>query len=211
MLGIPKDPEGQKKFMIGAAPFVLLFVFYQFYHTKRTTEIEELTAQYDMLDAKNQTAKSQSSPAMMRAMQQKLALYDQHLHRLEDLIPSQEDVAALLFNVSRRAANTGVRLELLAPASEEPQQFYTHAIYDARVTGTFHDIGRFFAEVGSLERIVIPSDVKIAVLPSNPNVRSSGPRLQADFKLHTYVIPAPSRDSAAAAAGTVTTGGTVVH
>lgn len=190
MLGIPKDPEGQKKFFIGILPLLLVAAYYQFFHGKIATEVEGLETRYEELQSKNAAASALASPAAIQQLQQKLALFENHMKRLEELIPAREEVPQLLNDISLRARDSGVELALMRPTGEEAGQYYTKQSYDIRVLGSYHSIGRYLAQVASLPRIVTPSDVRVIKLPvQSSNLRDSGVRLQADFKIHTYVIP----------------------
>lgn len=197
-LGLPKDPEGQKKFLMGALPIIALVGYYQFWHVSKVVPpIEELQTRYEELDTKNQTARDQASPASMRMMQQKLALFDNHIKRLEELIPQREEEPQLLNQMSLRARDAGLEIALFKPVagSEEVGQFYTRKSYDMRVVGTYHAIGRYFGQIGSLPRIVNATDVRIEREPNQPANRPAGLRLVANFKIHTYVIPPPPTDT----------------
>jgi Tfp pilus assembly protein PilO len=72
-----------------------------------------------------------------------------------------------------------------------------------RVLGTYHSVGRFLSQVGSLPRIVTPVEVKIGKIQGIQQQDNRRNRLQADFKIHTYVIPA---DTSKRPAGTTPTG-----
>jgi Tfp pilus assembly protein PilO len=163
-----------------------------------------LQTHFDALQQTNEAAAARTNPAAVRALQQKVTMFEQHAKRLEQLIPLREEVPQLLFDISSRARDAGVELALFTPAGEEQKQFYTEQTYTMRVLGTYHAVGRFFSQVGSLPRIVTPVDVKIGKIQGIP--QSNNPtrnRLQADFKIHTYVIPA---DTSKRPAGTTPTG-----
>ena len=189
MLGLPKDPAGQKRFLMGALPLLLAGVYFQFVHKTTVTEITSLSDRYEELQTKNEIARTRSNPETIKNLQQKLALYEQHMKRLEQLIPLREQVPELLYNVTERAQESGVDHALIKPEGEEPGEFYTQQTYAMQVIGGYHSIGRFLAQIGSLPRIITPTQVNI-VLPSNAQAnRAQGLRLQADFKIQTYIIP----------------------
>ena len=191
MFGIPKDSAGQKRFLLGVLPLLGAAVYYQLFHKQTRTEIEELTTRYEDLQSKNDLARTRSNPETIRNMQQKLALYEQHMKRLEQLIPLREQVPELLYNVTERAQESGVDHALIKPEAEELGEFYTQQTYTMRVVGSYHAIGRFLAQIGSLPRIITPTQVTIAVTPNTNLNRTEGLRLQADFKIQTYIIPVP--------------------
>jgi type IV pilus assembly protein PilO len=189
MLGIPKDPAGQKRFVLGALPLLLAGAYFQFVHQTTKEEITTLSDRYEELQTKNEVARTRSNPETIKNLQQKLALYEQHMKRLEQLIPLREQVPELLYNVTERAQESGVDHALIKPEGEEQGEFYTQQTYAMQVIGGYHAIGRFLAQIGSLPRIITPTQVNI-VVPGNAQMnRPQGLRLQADFKIQTYIIP----------------------
>jgi type IV pilus assembly protein PilO len=196
-LGLPKDPAQQKRVLIAIAPLLVLFLYYYFLHGKKTEEIAAKTTRLEALEAANGPARalaSQGGPEL----QKKLALYEQHIVRLEQLIPEQEEVPDLLHSMTLRAADAEVELSTMRPESEEPGQFYTRQTYSMGVTGSFHRIGQFLSAVGSLPRIITPIDMVLTV-KGKPD-RHGDMTLDAVFRIETYVIPPPSGAPPAAAA-----------
>jgi type IV pilus assembly protein PilO len=119
-----------------------------------------------------------------------LILYREQLVQVEGLIPSAEELPDLLDAISSQAQRTGVELTLIQPLGAEAGEFYTRRTYDLAVLGSFHQIGDFLARVGSLPRIVTPTNLNLTV--RNPETRSGDPQLEARFTIETYVLPNPS-------------------
>jgi type IV pilus assembly protein PilO len=187
---LPQSPEGQKKLLAGLVPLLLLFAYYQFVHTKRTQEITELENQLEVLETTNAAAKviaAQGGPEL----QNKLAALEQHMFRLEELIPDREEVPDLLHAMTLRAQSTGVELTRMKPELEEPGPYYTKQTYEISVRGTYHRVGQYLAEVGSLPRIITPIDFKLQA-NSNETDRSGSPLLNANFRIVTYIVPEPA-------------------
>jgi len=199
MLGLPKDQAGQKRLVIGALPFLVAFGYYQFVHNGTREEIAALESEFETLDAHVQSARARSNPAAITAAQRKLALFEEHVRQLEQLVPKEEEVPRLLYSMSERARDAGVEIGLMRPEDVQPGQFYNDHPHSMAVIGTYHAIGRFMADIGSLPRITVPLDVRIQQRPRE-TTRGGIPRLQADFKLHTYVIPAKVEEKPAGAA-----------
>jgi len=202
MLGIPSDPAGQKKFMMGMVPFLILGAYFWFFHRKQAAAVTVLQDQRDELVARNEGVQALASPATMRQTQQKLALFEQHVKRLEQLIPSEEEVPQLVVDMNARATDAGVEVALLKPGTQEQQvaetkegdpaqQFYDRRTYDVQVVGPYHAVGRYLAQLGSLRRIVTPTELKLFVSQGTSLERKQGIRVTADFKINTYVIPQP--------------------
>jgi type IV pilus assembly protein PilO len=186
-LKIPRDPETQKKLFLGVLPLLLIVVYNQMYDNKKQVEIDELTARHQQLEQVNATMRPQALTGGAE-LQQKLALYEQHMKRLEELIPQSEEVAQLLNSMSERAQDATVDLALMKPEAETPGQFYNEQSYQISAIGQYHDLGRYIAMIASLSRIITPVELKIQPQPQD-TLRDGTPRLKADFRIVTYVIP----------------------
>ncbi|HUP89444.1 MAG TPA: type 4a pilus biogenesis protein PilO [Longimicrobiales bacterium] len=189
-LSIPKDKPSQQKLLLAILPFLIFFGWYQFVHGKAKPRIEEATTRLEQLEAVNGAAKAKALTGGPE-LQQKLALYEQHMKRLEELIPKKEEVASLLNGLSERAIDSNVDLALMKPELAEPGQFYTQQTYQLTAIGTYHDIGRYLAAIASLPRIITPIEVAIKPRPAAEMTRDGRPKLNADFHIVTYVIPEP--------------------
>jgi Tfp pilus assembly protein PilO len=184
---IPKDQETQKRLLIGLVPLLLAFGYYQFINSKKVAENEALAARHDQLKAVNDAMRPQALTGGAE-LQQKLALYEQHMKRLEELIPQSEEVAQLLNSMSERAQDATVDLALMKPEAETPGQFYNEQSYQISVNGGYHEIGRYLAMIASLSRIITPVELKIEPRPQD-TLRDGTPRLSAGFRIITYVVP----------------------
>lgn len=182
---LPSDPKQQRMLMIGLLPIVGLFAYWYFMHGGRTEEIDQLSSRLETLESKNAAARARAQ-AGGPELEERLALYEQHIARLEELVPSSEEVPELLHSMSLRAQETGVDLAKMTPADSTPGPYYTLQSYDIVVFGAYHDVGRFLTAVGSLPRIVTP--VEVAITPRGRG--GEGPaQVQSSFRIKTYVLP----------------------
>src|SRR5262245_8194985 len=191
MVAMPTDPSGQRKLLIALLPLLMAGVYYYGWHRKTVAEIARLSARQEELKARNDVARTRSNPEASKATKLKLAVYEHHARRLEQLIPRREQVPEMLYNVTERAQEAGVDHALIKPESEMPGEFYTEQTYAMRVVGTYHAIGRFLTQIGSLPRIITATQLTMTMPPSALKSRAPGMpvRLQADFKIQTYIIP----------------------
>lgn len=192
---LPSDSQSQKKLIIGLLPLLVLFAYQQLFHGKKVEQADLLDQRLEVLSATNNAAKvlaAQGGPELER----RLAIYEQHMRQLEELIPNREEVPELLYSMSLRAQGAGVELSKMHPEAEDPGPFYTRQVYEIGVKGSYHDVGAFLTEIGSLSRIVTPTDVKLVKVLGNPVNRAGAPILEANFRIVTYVIPDPIAVSA---------------
>src|SRR5690606_8722326 len=118
------------------------------------------------------------------------AMYEEHMVRLEELIPRREEVPELLHAMELRARESDVDLALLKPEAAAPTAYYSKQTYAMSVIGAYHDVGRFLTAVGSLPRIVTPVELRMS--PRNETDKRGQLKLEAQFKIQTYILPAPA-------------------
>ena len=186
-ISLPKDKAGRQKVLLAVIPLLVFGAYFQMMHGKKKEEIAGLESRLNELETKNRGAKAIALSGGPE-LQQKLALYEQHMKRLEELIPQSEEVPQLLNSMSERAQDAMVDLALMRPEPEAPGNFYTEQSYQIAVIGGYHEVGRYLGMIASLSRIITPVELKVAPRPGD-TLRDGTPRLLADFRIKTYVIP----------------------
>ena len=184
-LGLPDDPAQQKRLLIGLVPLLLLFGYWYFLHGTYTEELEGMQTRLENLEAQNATARIRSTQGQQ--LEERLVLFERHIDRLEDLVPRNEEVSQLLNQINERAEQVGVEVAVFRPGGTSVGPHYNRRTFELSVYGTYHNIGRFLSEIGSLPRIITP--VNLEVISRNEQDRSGGQLLEASFQVVTYVLP----------------------
>jgi type IV pilus assembly protein PilO len=115
---------------------------------------------------------------------------------LRQVVPTTNEVPALLENVSTAARRVGLDLSSVEPMPVlVGDQFDTYR-YKLSVTGGYHAIASFLTNVGSLNRIIAP--VALTLKPLSPQdqkkirIQKKGESLlDSDFQIQTYIAHAP--------------------
>ncbi len=93
---------------------------------------------------------------------QQLREIDTQFGALLRQLPNRSQMDALLVDINQAGLGRGLQFELFKPAaSESVREFYAELPIQLRLTGTYHDMGAFAADVGQLSRIVTLNDVSI--------------------------------------------------
>jgi type IV pilus assembly protein PilO len=186
---LPTDKKQQNTLMIGVIALVLAFGFYFFRYKKMRAVIVAKEANVITLTDIRQNLRAQQ--ARYGNLGKQLAIYEQHMKRLEELIPQRQDVPALLYAIAEQAQIANIAYGGIKPTLEEPVAYYSRELYDINVSGTYHEIGSYIAGIASLPRIIKVGDMRM-VVDANAKPRADGaPTVKATFSIETYVIPAP--------------------
>ena len=77
-------------------------------------------------------------------------------------LPGKSEMDALLTDINQAGLGRGLQFELFKPAAEETMRdFYAELPITIRVTGSYHDIGAFAADIGKLSRIVTLNNITL--------------------------------------------------
>ncbi len=95
--------------------------------------------------------------------------YEQQLAQieteLEDMIrqmPTQEELASLLIDISQTGLASGLEFRLFKPGAPIRKDFYSELPISIEVIGKYEELGLFVSGLASLPRIVTVHDVNIA-------------------------------------------------
>jgi type IV pilus assembly protein PilO len=93
---------------------------------------------------------------------QQLREIDTQFGALLKQLPNRAQMDALLVDINQAGLSRGLQFELFRPApAETAREFYSELPITLKLTGTYHDMGGFAADVGQLPRIVTLNDVAI--------------------------------------------------
>ena len=104
----------------------------------------------------------------------------EYVTQLERQLPGKAEMDALLSDINQAGIGRGLQFELFRPGQVEIKDYYAVLPITLKVTGRFHDIGAFTADVANLSRIVTLHNLGIAP------IKEAGGSLSMDAVARTY-------------------------
>lgn len=188
------DPQQRNKLLLGLIVLGgVLYLAYDYVYRPRAEAVAQLEERLSTLETQNAAVRRLTQAEGRTEVERQLAAHREQLERVEGLIPSSEELPDLLDAISAEAQRTGVELALIQPTGAMAETFYTRRTYDLAVRGTYHQIGAFLTEIGSLPRIVTPYGLRMTVADEGDG--TSSPKLEARFSIETYVLPGQSSET----------------
>jgi type IV pilus assembly protein PilO len=152
-----------------------------------------LSGAHDELDAeraKEPTLKADYRAKLAQAVnlselrKQKLQV-EEYVTQLEKQLPGKAEMDALLSDINQAGLGRGLQFELFRPGQVVVKDYYAELPIAIKVSGRYHDIGAFAADVANLSRIVTLHDMNITS-PKDPN----GPlSMEATARTYRYLDP----------------------
>jgi type IV pilus assembly protein PilO len=149
----------------------------------------DTTVQLDELEAAEQKEQSlrltfdkkQSKAANLEAYTQQLEDMKQSFGALVRQLPNKTEIESLLTDISQTGIASGLEIEYFKPEGLTPKEFYAEFPIKLRVTGRYHQFGKFVSGVAALPRIVTMRNISI----KKPNAKS-GVLLEMEVTAVTY-------------------------
>ena len=102
------------------------------------------------------------------ALKQQLEQVQQYVTQLEKQLPSKAEMDALLSDINQAGLGRSLQFELFRPGQVNVKEYYAELPIAVKVTGSYHDIGVFAADVANLSRIVTLNNITLTPVPNRP-------------------------------------------
>jgi type IV pilus assembly protein PilO len=116
---------------------------------------------------------------------QKLQVQE-YVTQLEKQLPGKAEMDALLSDINQAGLGRGLLFELFRPGSVEVKDYYAELPISIRVSGRYHDIGSFAADVANLSRIVTLHNLAIGPQTAKDARDSGSGALVMEATARTY-------------------------
>ncbi|MBQ1762163.1 MAG: type 4a pilus biogenesis protein PilO, partial [Aquincola sp.] len=129
---------------------------------------------------------------------------EEYVVQLEKQLPGKAEMDALLSDINQAGLGRGLQFELFRPGQVVIKDYYAELPIAIRVSGRYHDMGAFAADVANLSRIVTLHDLTISAPQRDANGALA---MEATARTYRYLDPAEieeqrkARAAAKAAAG----------
>jgi type IV pilus assembly protein PilO len=186
---LPDDPKIKRLLVMAALALAIVGAYWYVLWRPDHIEIVGIAAHADTLERDNELIKAAVKAGEEQRIREASARYSAELALLRRLVPTSTEVAALIDGVSTAARLSNMELSNYAPLGDMPGDYFDARKYAFSVTGPYHRVAEFFTAIGSLDRILVPMNVKIT--PSGKKVERRPAKdevfVDVDFELMTYV------------------------
>ncbi len=165
--------------------------------------LSDLVAQLQDEQAQEARLKSEFSRKLPQALnlvalRRQKEQVQQQVTRLEQQLPGRSEIDGLLFDINQAGLGRNLHFDLFRPGQVAVKAYYAELPIALKVTGRYHDIGAFAADISQLSRIVTLNNLSVA--PARDGLLV----LEATAKTFRYLDPAEVEAQRKAAAPAAT-------
>lgn len=181
----------------------VLLVFVALWYGWLSSRADELDAERRQEAELRVTYSSKLAQAVnLEVLKLQLEQVQVYVNQLEKQLPSKAEMDALLSDINQAGLGRSLQFELFRPGSVNVQEYYAEQPIALRVSGGYHDIALFAADIAALSRIVTLNDLTVAPVASKPKLLT----LEATAKTFRYLDPDEVLAQQAAAKAAAKTG-----
>lgn len=163
--GLNKDDPGSwpafPKYM--AYALVTLLVLGLLWYVWLGSSNEELIVEETKEISLREEYKSKlSQAANLEALKKQREQVLVYVTQLEKQLPSKAEMDALLSDINQAGLGRSLQFELFRPGQVNVKEYYAELPIAVKVTGSYHDIGAFVADVANLSRIVTLNNLAVS-------------------------------------------------
>jgi len=152
----------------------------------------------DLGELEKARQKEQELRSEFKTMQSKAARLDAYKEQLRKMresfgsmlrqLPGETDMESLLVDLSQTSVAAGLTVRYFEPGNELKKDFYAEYPIELRVSGSYHQFGRFVSGLASLSRIVTLHDIQISPSSGGQSGDESRghPQLEMTLTAKTY-------------------------
>lgn len=154
-----KLPMWQKGLILAGVMLVLGVVWYLVFYGPTSEEIASLRGQIEGLD--KQIQDQQKTNQSKFSLQVQIKALENELEALSAKLPEEKEIPDLLSSVNEMGRLHGLEFILFKQGKPVRKEYYSEIPVEIQLQGGFHQILQFLSKVGSMDRIVHVSKLKI--------------------------------------------------
>jgi type IV pilus assembly protein PilO len=190
----PQNQRDQIMVVVCVLAILALGAYWYYVWSPKQEQLAKLEQRVERLTQLNDKIDREVKRGSLAKLKAEGERYKRDLAILRQLVPTANEVPALLEQVSTAARRVGLDLADVQPEPVVQGLHFNVHRYAIAVNGDFHAIARFLTNLGSLTRIVAPINLQLAptskplarVLPKEHSL------LEARLQIQTYVARAGS-------------------
>lgn len=183
----PNDPSKwpvlPRALLLAAVSLLVVVALWYVWVSDRVAALEQ--AQRREGDLRTQYTRKVAQAAALDTLKAQLEQVRQYVVQLEKQLPNRAEMDALLSDINQAGIGRGLQFELFRPGQEVVRDYYAELPITVRVSGSYHDIGMFVADVAHLPRIVTLNNLTINPVPNRSDVLT----MEATAKTFRYLDP----------------------
>jgi type IV pilus assembly protein PilO len=138
---------------------VVIALGWYFYWDGQLTELDQ--GQQEEVKLRDAYKIKMAQAINLDELKKQRTLVLQYVATMEKQLPSKAEMDALLSDINQAGVGRGLQFELFRPGQATVKDYYAELPIDIKLSGNYHDMGEFVADIAKLPRIVTLNNLNI--------------------------------------------------
>ena len=190
MAGIPTNQRDHVILGVAVLAIAGAALYWNYVYSPKNLTLDTTRSHIEKLDASNQRAKALVARGSVAQLQEEAKRLQSNLDLMRTLIPTGNEVPALLAQILGAARRVGLEFTDFAPSATVQGESFDTFRFRMSMQGNFNQIGELLSAIGSLRRVIVPANVSLVASNSQAarTSRADVKVLTATFDIQTYVV-----------------------
>jgi type IV pilus assembly protein PilO len=145
----------------------LAFAFYFYFLKDAIAERDGIQVEIERLNVS--VAQGTAIESRLKRFRQELAQLEEHLARLQSILPTEKETPAVLRSVQQMAAASNLKIDKFVPQPTVPRAFYADWPIQIDLSGNYDGLGTFFEKISQAARIINVDSITFTGLDKDMN------------------------------------------
>jgi len=160
----------------------------------RVQRAEIAKVSLEIADKEWKVSLAQSQAGSLEKLQAELSELEAEWLKVQQLMPREEDMPALIQNFASLAGKSGVKIDLMQPGAMVNEETLSSKSVEMRIHGSYHQVGRFLSHVANASRVIRTESLTLTSVEGTggprrgkPAVKEGEGTVEATFKATLYM------------------------
>jgi type IV pilus assembly protein PilO len=163
-------PAGPKWAVLIAIFLAVCSLAWYFVLDDKLVELDQAQKQEEKL--KRDYSERLRKSVNLQALKDQKVQVTRYVSDLERQLPDKAEMDKLLSDINYAGVSKGLQFELFKPGTVKIENYYAELPINVKVTGSYHKLASFAADLSALSRIVTLNNISLTAQANTPNVLS---------------------------------------
>lgn len=172
----------QEKGVAAILVAVGFWAYWKYLYSPIKTEIVRL--EQDLSQKQTQLETTRQAAQELEILEAEFKITDLEAREMEKKLPKSKDLPKLIRDITKTLEKYKITVQNFTPGKEVPKTYFSEIPITLQVSGNYHNLAGFLADIGQHERVINTYDV---TLTPKAATKESPDTLTAALRLVTYM------------------------
>jgi len=159
-----------------------LWAYWKYLYTPLKGEITRL--EQDLSQKQSQLETTRQAAMELEVLEAEFKIIELEAKEMEKKLPKSKDLPKLIRDITKTLEKHKITVQNFTPSKESPKTYFSEIPISLQVTGNYHNLANFLAEIGQFERVINTYDLNLTPKTAS---KESPDTIAASLRLVTYM------------------------